>query len=136
MSVKDDRTPVYHCPVCYSPLYLDDPANGIWRCTNASCLRVRDVVVRIETVDVTAQWAWEDEQDLKIPYRRGKGRSGRRYRTKRPRPRRWYEVDRSAIEHAKQTAGQGLAATGVDPKAEADGCSRGVEPLEGNPETA
>ena len=134
MSVKDDQTPVYHCPVCFSPLYLDDRANGIWRCTNASCLRVRDVVVKIETLEVSARWAFEDEQDLKNPYRKGKGRSGRRHKVRRPKPRRWYEIDRSAIEHGKQKASQDLATTGPDPEGEAAGCSRGTEPLEGDPE--
>lgn len=130
MSVKYDRTPTYRCPVCFSPLFLDDEENGIWRCTNDDCLKVREVIVRIETFNEAARWAWEDEQDLKIPYRRrkGRGRSGKRHKVKRPKPRRWYEVDRSATEHGQQKAGQGVADQGTSREGQDPGSDGRDEP--------
>lgn len=116
MSVKDDKTPIYRCPVCFSPLFLDDEENGIWRCTNDECLKVREVIVKIETFNISARWAWQDEQELKIPYRRGKGHghSGKRHKAKKRKPVRWYQVDRSVTERGRQARNTAQTSEGSD----------------------
>lgn len=118
MSVKDDKTPIYRCPQCFSVLILEDNEIGLWACTEPRCGRK---IIMLE--EPSARWAWHDEQRIKsqLSKKGSGGHSGKRRKIKRAKPNRWYQVDRSVTErHGKQKGNQSEVAGGSDTQAQDD----------------